>query len=235
MIGPLDQIRLVEDRGRVDGAVVTDQVLEVGAESAFPLQAALGYDLSQHLFIGDANLLVEGSSDFVYIDVMSRFLRESGREGIDASWRVLPAGGASNVPAFVTLLGAKLSVTVLVDSGTEGLGRVHAAIESGKLRSDRLVTIGEVIGSRHADIEDLFSPGDYLTLYNAAYGKTHKVTDLQSGIDRIVKRLEQIDGKFDHWLPAQELLRSTDKRLRGLSATTLDNFENLARRINRTL
>ena len=126
MIGPLDQIRLVEDRGRVDGAVVTDQVLEVGAESAFPLQAALGYDLSQHLFIGDANLLVEGSSDFVYIDVMSRFLRESGREGIDASWRVLPAGGASNVPAFVTLLGAKLSVTVLVDSGTEGLGRKHS-------------------------------------------------------------------------------------------------------------
>lgn len=233
MVEQIERVRIVEDRGDEIGSITSSDALAVGEDSAFPLQAALGYDLSQNLFIGEHNLLVEGPSDLVYLDVISRLLRNTNREGLDERWRILPAGGSSNVPAFVTLLGKKVTVTALLDSGTEGSGRVEAAIKANRIDGNRVVFVGEVLDQQHSDIEDLFTPGDYLTLYNAAFGKHHKVRDLPDHPDRIIKRLGSLDGKFDHWRPAEALLRDP-AAVRRLSATTLDNFEQLAKRINAT-
>lgn len=233
MVEQIERVRVVEDRGDEVGSVTSSDALEVGEDSAFPLQAALGYDLSQNLFIGERNLLVEGPSDLAYLDVISRYLRDLGREGLDERWRILPAGGASNVPAFVSLLGQKVSVTVLLDSGTEGGGKVEAAIRANKIAGKRVVFVGSVLEQKHSDIEDLFTVGDYLALYNEAFGKKHKVGDLPDHPDRLLLRLEALDGKFDHWRPAEVLLRNPGK-IEKLSPTTLGNFEAIARTINST-
>ncbi|MDP9890517.1 AAA family ATPase [Pseudarthrobacter enclensis] len=233
MVEEIERVRVVEDRGEDVGSVTSSDALEVGEDSAFPLQAALGYDLSQNLFIGERNLLVEGPSDLAYLDVIGRYLRDQRREGLDERWRILPAGGASNVPAFVSLLGQKVSVTVLLDSGTEGGGKVEAAIKANKIAGKRVVFVGSVLEQKHSDIEDLFTAGDYLELYNEAFGTSHKVGGLAKHPDRLILRLEALDGKFDHWRPAEILLRNPAK-VEKLSQTTLSNFENLARRINKT-
>jgi predicted ATP-dependent endonuclease of OLD family len=233
MVEEIERVRVVEDRGEDIGSVTSSDALEVGEDSAFPLQAALGYDLSQNLFIGERNLLVEGPSDLAYLEVIGRHLRDQGRKGLDERWRILPAGGASNVPAFVSLLGQKVSVTVLLDSGTEGGGKVEAAIKANKIAGKRVVFVGSVLEQKHSDVEDLFIAGDYLELYNEAFGTSHKVGDLPKHPDRLILRLEALDGKFDHWRPAEILLRSPAK-VEKLSQSTLSNFENLARRINET-
>ncbi|PUB32472.1 putative ATP-dependent endonuclease of OLD family [Promicromonospora sp. AC04] len=233
MVEQIERVRVVEDRGEEVGSITSSDALEVGEDSAFPLQAALGYDLSQNLFIGERNLLVEGPSDLAYLDVISRYLHDQGRDGLDDRWRVLPAGGASNVPAFVSLLGRKVSVTVLLDSGTEGGGKVEAAIKANKIDGGRVIFVGAVLDQKHSDIEDLFTAGDYLVLYNAAFNKKHKVSDLPDHPDRLLLRLEALDGKFDHWRPAEVLLRDPTK-VEKLSQTTLNNFEALARKINAT-
>lgn len=44
------------------GAQVTTEVLATDRDSFFPLQAALGYDIAQNLFVGADDLLVEGNS-----------------------------------------------------------------------------------------------------------------------------------------------------------------------------
>ena len=93
--------------------------------------------------------------------------------------------------------------------------------------------MGEVIGAKHADIEDIFTIDDYLSLYNKAFGKRVKAASLGNG-DRIIHRLEQLHGKFDHYKPAEALLRNP-AILDGLSAETLGNFEKLIQRINATL
>lgn len=233
MVEQISRVRVVEDKGGDTGSVTSSDALEVGEDSAFPLQAALGYDLSQNLFIGERNLLVEGPSDLAYLDIISRHLRDRGREGLDKRWRILPAGGSSNVPAFVSLLGKKVSVTVLLDSGTEGVGRVEAAIKANKIAGDRVVFVGSVLEQKHSDIEDLFAVKDYLELYNEAFKKQYKIDNLPSHPDRIILRLEKLDGKFDHWRPAEILLRDPSK-VEKLSQLTLDNFESLARLINVT-
>lgn len=234
MVDQIERVRVVEDRGDDIGSLTTSEALEVGDDSAFPLQAALGYDLTQNLFIGERNLLVEGPSDLVFLDLVSRRLRDLGREGIDERWRILPAGGSSNVPAFVSLLGRKVSVTVLLDSGTEGGGKVEAAMNANKIDSERIVLVSSVLEQNHADIEDLFSGDDYIALYNAAFGKKLELKDLSDHHQRILKRLENSgEPKFDHWRPAELLLRDP-ARVENLSEATLSNFEALAQRINAT-
>jgi predicted ATPase len=116
----LDRVRIVEDKGPKEGAVVSQEVYSVGAESIFPLQAALGYDIAQNLFIGPDNLLVEGSSDLTYLQIMSDHLKSLGREGLSDRWRLLESNGATNLPTFVSLLGDKLDVTLLVDGSSAG-------------------------------------------------------------------------------------------------------------------
>ncbi|OKL53029.1 hypothetical protein BSZ39_11690 [Bowdeniella nasicola] len=229
----IDRVRIVEDGGPKIGSTVTREALTVGEGSLFPLQAALGYDVAQHLFIGSWNLLVEGPSDYIYLDTISRILIDRGRTGLDERWRVLPAGGASNIPAFVALMGQSLDVTVLVDAGTEGADRLQKAVDASRLQRDRIIQVSEVTSRRHSDIEDLFEEDEYLALYNAAFGTSVSLSDLGHG-DRIVKRLTDLSGgAYDHYRPADVLLRDTEMR-DSLGDVTLDRFETLIRRINGT-
>jgi hypothetical protein len=113
--------------------------------------------------------------------------------------------------SMVALLGQKVFVSVLPDSGTEGVGKVDAAIRANKIASKRVVFVGSVLEQKHSDIEDLFTIGDYLGLYNEAFGTSRKASDLPKHPGRLIVRLEALDGKFDHWRPAEILLRSPAK------------------------
>ena len=120
--GKLERVRVVEDRGRNKGGIVSSDIHVTDSDTVFPLQGALGYDLAQHLFLGPNNLVVEGVSDYLYLSIMSSYLIENTREGLDGRWTLMPVGGADAVPTFVALLGGKkLDFTVLVDSRREGI------------------------------------------------------------------------------------------------------------------
>lgn len=238
MIEPdqLSRVRIVEDKGPEKGAVVSGDVLTVDQESLFPLQGALGYDLAQHLFISPHNLVVEGTSDFTYLKLLSDYLNSVGRIGLDEKWTIVPVGGADLVPTFVALLGTHLDVTVLVDARKEGHQRLNLLQNQGLLAKKRLITIGDVLDRPAADIEDLFATDDYLTFFNSAFDQKLKEDGL-NGVDPIVRRLARAQGvdRFDHGLPAQWLLMNRAEVLSRLTAETLDRFEKLFIRVNSTL
>jgi predicted ATP-dependent endonuclease of OLD family len=76
----LDRVRIVEDKGPAEGAVVSNEAGKTSdPDTLFPLQAALGYDIAQNLFIGNRNILMEGTSDFAYLTAFSSYLRSKGR------------------------------------------------------------------------------------------------------------------------------------------------------------
>jgi predicted ATPase len=229
----LERVRMVEDKGRGVGAVVSADVLSAEPDSFFPLQAALGYDIAQSVFSRPDNLLVEDTSDYTYLMVISDHLKQFGREHLNGRWQILPAGGLGNIPAVVALIGRQMGVTVLVESkgGSEKLVELAKA---GFLKTKRLVAVAEVTGGTRADIEDLFEVEDYLALYNQAFGKTLRVADLPPG-ERILDRIKEKEGDFDTGRPADALLRLRDKLLPPLRPTTRSRFEELFRRINKTL
>ncbi|XHC26511.1 MAG: AAA family ATPase [Phycisphaerales bacterium] len=234
MIEPdrLERVRIVEDKGPPEGATVNTEVMAADADSLFPLQAALGYDIAQNLFVGANTLLVEGTSDYIYLTVMSRLCQQTERASLDERWRVLPAGGATNIPTFVSLIGPHLDVTVLADADTKGMQRVTGMVERKLLSSVRLIFANVAGATDNADIEDLFSEGDYVALYNKTYGTNLKVKDLPKG-DRVVKRIESKLKPFVHGEVAETLLRQHQEMK--FSDTTLDRFAALISAINETL
>lgn len=232
----LERARLVEDKGRDTGSHITADVLSTDKDTLFPLQGALGYDLAQHLFVAPHNLVLEGTSDYTYLLLVSSFLKNKKREGLDDKWSLVPVGGADLVPSFVALLGNHLEVTVLLDSRKEGNQRLSKLVDQGILAKNRIIGIGDITGTKLADIEDLFEPGEYLQLYNRAFGASLAETDL-SGTDPIVSRIARhlkVD-RFDHGYPADALLRERDTFLPSLSPKTLERFELLFKRVNATL
>jgi hypothetical protein len=226
--GKLDRVRVVEDRGRDKGSSVSSDVLTTDPDTLFPLQGALGYDLAQNLFIGQDNLIVEGTSDFTYITLLSDWLRANGRSALDARWTVVPVGGIDMVPTFVALLGIHLDLTVLVDARKQGHQRLSSLAQKGYLSQKRIITIGEMLNVPAADIEDLFEVADYLVLYNGAFGKS-LVPASFSGSDPIVNRIARFESieRYDHGRPAEFLLRHRDEILPKLSERTVTNFESL--------
>lgn len=231
----LDRVRMVEDHGRDTGSTVSSDVLGTDPDTLFPLQGALGYDLAQHLFVAHHNLVVEGTSDFTYLTVMSRHLIDEGREGLNEKWSLIPVGGADMVPTFVALLGNHLDVTVLVDSQKAGHQRLERMADQGLLKRNRIIMIGTTFKQKFADIEDLFSIDDYVVLYNEAFGQKLKPGDL-IGTDPIVARIKRHTGEeYDHGKPADVLLRKRDEFLPKMEAETLNRFEKLFQAINATL
>ena len=230
--GRLERVRIVEDSGPPTGATATTEVLVADPDSLFPLQAALGYDIAQSLFIGPNNLVVEGTSDFIYLTIMSQLCAATGRSQLDDRWRVLPAGGAINIATFVSLIGPHLDVTVLADTGTRGMQRVTGMVAQGLLVGNRLILVSIAAASTNADIEDLSSEDDYLNLFNKTFSTSLTVSDLPQG-DRIVKRLEAEQGEFVHGEVAETLLRNHSDF--AFTDTTLDRFATLIDALNATM
>lgn len=231
----LNEVRIVEDRGpELGSTVVQDAGVVNDPDTLFPLQAALGYDIAQNLFIGNRNILLEGVSDFIYLSTISDHLSSLGRVSLPDSARLLPAGGATNIPTFLALLGGQLDVVVLLD-GNSDKQKIENAIKRGRLDAARVISLDKFASTPVPDIEDLFTPDEYLTFYNDAYGAKLKLADI-SGKDRIVARITRAIGKeFNHGYVAAVFLRNLDQSIKLLSEETIKRFESVIDALVRAL
>jgi hypothetical protein len=141
----------------------------------FPLQAALGYELTQSLFIGPDNVVVEGVTDFWYLSGVSEHLRGLGRTSLDAGIVLTPAGGASRVALMAALLGAqRLKVAVLLDSDAAGDESLRDLLTNKLIRDAGVVRVRDAWANAapgECEIEDLLPESVFLALVDEAYAK----------------------------------------------------------------
>ena len=137
----LADVRVVEDvvtyadprRPVVKGTKVSADVLSVDKDTLFPLQAHLGYEITQSLFVGKHCLLVEGPSDIVFLQIMSQALRARGRVHLDSRWTICPTGGLDKISSFASLFsGNNLNIAVLCDYGS-GDKRTVERLKQGQI------------------------------------------------------------------------------------------------------
>lgn len=223
------------------GVKITPVDLSADRDTILPVESALGYSISQHLFIGSGqHLAVEGSSDFVYLLRFTEFLISKGRIGLDPRLAMLPVGGADNMPAFVAILGRRLKVSALIDGANTGakIDRVKAAAKSNGVPESAIVACATADAGlpRNADIEDLFAVDEYLKLYNWAFTPGLAVSDLPQTTEPILRRIEQTRGsKFDHAIPAHRLTEHRYEFFASVDPSTLDRFEKLFQLLNSTV
>lgn len=214
------------------GSIISNAIQEKDPDTLFPLQAALGYDIAQNLFVNKNNLLVEGVSDLMYLTALSGILQQKGRVGLPPDMVIIPVGGLDKVASFVSLLrGNKLNIICLLDNFTDAQGkqRLDALIKQKIISEKNIIYFGSYT-SNGQDIEDLFDKSEYLVLFNSAFAGQY-VVELKDIHDHKKPILPQINTflkikHFNHYLPAESFLRMADKN-DFLSDATLDRFEKL--------
>ena len=225
------------------GTKVSDDVLSVDRETLFPLQGALGYEITQTLFIGKNSLLVEGPSDLLYLRAYSAELTQQGRTGLSKAWTITPVGGVDKVGAFMSLLyGNKLNLALLTDFAKGQKKKIEDLRKLKLLSEAQILTANSYTGTEEADIEDMIGRDGYITLVRQAY-QLPTFTVANSGTERVVKDVEDAHRvlpattpEFDHFFPASFLVenRAVLQSLPGYKEA-LDRFEKLFTDLNALL
>ena len=255
MIDParFDRVRIVQDLSQdsddvleeQEGTKVITEVLEAAQDSLFPLQGALGYEIHQTLFVGPNSLVVEGVSDFLYIQTISALLQSKGEVGLSAEWTITPVGGADKVPTFVAMVGARtnLNVAVLIDYQTSDQQRIQNLYKKKLLEKTHVLTYAEFVSSDEADIEDIFDPSFYLKLVNKEFNSSVSLTDLPTDPPRVISRLGQYlktsplpgGAKFSHYRPARYFANNIGPLAEELSEQELKRFQQIFDKLNALL
>lgn len=257
MIPPdrLQDVRVVEDvidngssRPAVLGTKVSDNILTVGKDTLFPLQAYLGYEITQTLFIGPNILLVEGQSDIHYLQAASNALASQERTGLDSRWTICPARGIDKINLFVSLfIGQGIKIAVLCDYARGYKQKIDQLRKSELLPSKQILTAADFTSKEESDIEDFFEPDLFVNIVNSAFtlSEPHaiEVENLQNhnSSPRLVKKIEALFRtmpvnvpEFEHVIPADWLIRNGDILHDGSEKVTktLERFENAFKAVN---
>lgn len=239
----LDAIRTV-NIGQDTGTVVSNDPTG-DSRTLFPIQAALGYSLSQSLFVGPNNLIVEGVTDFWMLSSASSYLESLGKGGLPEDMTLTPAGGAQKIPYMVSLLTSeRLQVLVLFDEEKQSRTTRDELVKAKLIKDDNVVFVTEgfdpAAKPAEADIEDMFEPAVYDALVAESYSKElkGKKLKLNAQIPRIVKRYEQafqdLGMEFHKTRPARLLLnKMAADAATIIPATTVTRFERLFARLTK--
>jgi predicted ATP-dependent endonuclease of OLD family len=221
-----------------DGTTISDSIQEKDSRTLFPLQAALGYEIAQNLFVAQNNLLVEGPADLIYLTKMSEILKSNGKTGLNDDIVIVPVGGLDKVPAFISLMtGNKLSMVALLDSfnSPKGKQRLDDLVSRKIIKEKKIRFFDEFTsGKDKADVEDLFTIAEYLKYFRAAFpSETVQTSDIKNKNGQILPQINQVIGRnrFNHYLPSKEFLRM-NLSIKSFSKSTLDNFEKMFETIN---
>lgn len=236
----VEDIITADDRGRREsaGTQITEEVMSTDRDTLFPLQGALGYSVTQSLFIGENSLLVEGPSDILYLQALSNELERRGRVGLDRAWTMCPAGGIDNLRPFVSLFyGNHLNVAVLSDQGQGDKGKIERLRRGEVLAAERLHTIAELLDQAEADIEDVLHPELFCTIINQTYelsGDAALTAEKLATAETTPRQVKQAEAYFrvlpdtipeySHYRPADWLIRNP-AALEGNAVAVLETLE----------
>ena len=225
------------------GTKVRADVLATERETLFPLQACLGYDITQTLFIGKNSLLVEGPADVLYLHWFSSRLKESGREGLNARWTVVPCGGLDKVGSFIALFGGnQLNLAVLCDYAHGSKRSVKSLKESALLAAEAVFSAESYAGKPEADLEDVIGSENFVAIVNACYAKyltdplplpTSFNSRILLHVEAHFRLLSPPTPEFDHFSPAEFLVGSEPRLVLPEMDLALNRFEKLFKDINR--
>ncbi len=243
MVSPdhLERARAVyEDK---DGTTkISEDVWPRDRDSLFPLQAALGYNLAQSLFVSKRQLIVEGLIDFWLLKGLDYALISKGRKCLAPEIIIVPSAGLSKLlPLASMLIGHEVEVAALLDGDEPGRKEGSKLVDKLLSGADRKVLfIGDYLNNSHAELEDIFPEDEYISAVKEAYPGINLELTHEESIEGVVNKVQALFlrknlGNFEKWKPAAVLRDRIIGSSGSVSASTLDIIERIFQDINAAL
>lgn len=239
LVGPdeLDLVRVVELKNRKEGTKVHTTISSSDPAGLLPLQEALGYDLAQSLFSQQRNLILEGITDYWYLDASAQLLRDAGIESLNDKIALVFANSAGKVVYYATILFAhNLKVAALLDSDAAGdqaaqqENLVHTLGNKNILRTKDFVS-----GVAKAEIEDLLRE-TLVKIVKDEYGVDLSAKVTSQPNRPIIDIFASEVTNFSKYKLAKAFVRWTrNHEAKDLTADEQKNLKNLVQQINKAL
>lgn len=239
LVGPdeLDIVKVVEMKNRKEGTKVHTTISSSDPAGLLPLQEALGYDLAQSLFSQQRNLILEGITDYWYVDATANLLRESKDENLNDKIALVFANSAGKVVYYATILYAhNLKVAALLDSDAAGdqaaqqENLVHTLGNKNILRTKDFVD-----NVPKAEIEDLLRE-TLIEIVKKEYGVDTKATSDSQPNRPIIDIFSTEVPDFSKYKLAKMYIKWTkENQAKKLKPTELANWKKIIQQINKSL
>jgi len=239
LVGPdeLDLVRVVELKNRKEGTKVHTTISSSDPAGLLPLQEALGYDLAQSLFSQQRNLILEGITDYWYLEASAQLLSEAGIECLNEKIALVFANSAGKVVYYATILFAhNLKVAALLDSDAAGdqaarqENLVHTLGNRNILRTKDFVS-----GIAKAEIEDLLRE-TLVKIVKNEYGVDVSAKATSQSSRPIIDIFSSEVPNFSKYKLAKEYVKWTrNNEAKDLTADEQKNIKNLIQQINKIL
>lgn len=239
LVGPdeLDIVKVVEMKNRREGTKVHTTLASSDPAGLLPLQEALGYDLAQSLFSQQRNLILEGLTDYWYLDATAELLRAAKIENLNEKIALVFANSAGKVVYYATILFAhNLKVAALLDSDAAGdqaaqqENLIHTLGNKNILRTKDYVA--DVL---KPEIEDLLRE-TLISIVKSEYGKDTAAIAMSQPTRPIIDIFTQEVPDFSKYKLAKAYVRWT--RANDASALTSQEqtgWKNLIQQVNKVL
>lgn len=239
LVGPdeLNIVKVVELENRKDGTKVHTTISSSDPAGLLPLQEALGYDLAQSLFSQQRNLILEGITDYWYLDATAQLLRESKDEKLNDKIALVFANSAGKVVYYATILFAhNLKVAALLDSDSAGdqaaqqENLVHTLGNKNILRTKDYVE-----NVQKAEIEDLLRE-TLIEIVKSEYKIDCKKTSDEQPNRPIIDIFSNEVPEFSKYHLAKKYIKWTrENEAKDLKSSELTNWKKLIITINKVL
>lgn len=239
LVGPdeLDIVRVVELKNRKEGTKVHTTISSSDPAGLLPLQEALGYDLAQSLFSQQRNLILEGLTDYWYLDASSQLLNDAGIESLNDKIALVFANSAGKVVYYATILYAhNLKVAALLDSDAAGdqaaqqENLVHTLGNKNIIRTKDFVS-----GVPKAEIEDLLRE-TLISIVKAEYSIDTKSKAISQPNRPIIDIFSSEVSGFSKYKLAKAFIRWTKTHeAKDLTTDEQINMKSLIQHINKAL
>lgn len=235
----LDLVRVVEMNNRNEGTIVHTTLTANSPAALLPLQEALGYDLAQNLFVHQKNLILEGLTDYWYIEAISKLLEEGKKSYLDPNIALIPASSASKVAYFATILQAQnLKVAALLDSDASGDQAAAQDTLVATLGNKRILRTKDCCSEsvKKSEIEDLLrhtlvTVGKDILGWDVALK-----ADEQRGRAIVDIFIEVVGADFSKYKLAKAFLRwSREHCIEDIHPIEIEYCEKLINKINKSL
>jgi AAA ATPase domain len=240
LVGPdeLDLVRVVEMTDRREGTIVHTSVTANDSASLLPLQEALGYDLAQSLFAQRRNLILEGLTDYWYLEATAKLLAADSIVDLDDRIALVPADSAGKVVYFATILHAqRLKVAALLDSDSAGDAAANQDVLVHQLGNKAILRTKDVYTGLvpHPEIEDLLRE-TLIKVAKSDYGTDVATEAAQQTARPIIDLLEEkVQGLSKYKLAKAYLRWTRDHEASELTADERSQWEKLVGGINAAL
>ncbi len=239
LVGPeeLDLVRVIELKDREEGTKVHTTISSSDPAGLLPLQEALGYDLAQSLFTQQKNLILEGLTDYWYIDATASLLRDANIEKLDEKIALVFANSAGKVVYYATILHAhKLKIMALLDSDSAGDQAANQENLVHTLGNKNILRTKDFCQNiPNAEIEDLLRE-TLITIAKDEYGVDTKATADAQPTRPIIDIFSKDIPSFSKYKLAKAFVRWTrNNNASSLKVPEIENWKKLIQTINKNL